>query len=215
MSLSTSTTYNLLDGNWPILDVAHPIPVQVVDAIKDEVDITSKISFLSLGYFFIDVDLLEQHDVQRPIVATHIEELGKRFKKVGVLHTKYPGVVIGLGNGWYNMKNSGPNPYYISKSCPHLHLLSSSPQGHIGQIIRGGHRTEAIRLYSRSQGTHNVQENFWCYNVLVPGTPFIYTYPTTVQTITKTLVIFHARSFSVTPVPTTWIKIVWQTHITE
>ena len=37
----------------------------------------------------------------------------------------------------------------------------------IGQVIRGGHRTKAIKLYSDKED--KLEENFWLYTVFIPG----------------------------------------------
>ena len=78
-----------------------------------------------------------------------------------------PGIIIGLGEEWLDMKKKGPGHIFISLSCPHLSRLSLIPGGPIGQIIRGSHRTAAVKLFfSREE---NIGQNYWVYNVLVPG----------------------------------------------
>ena len=166
----SSVSYTLLDGEWPILGPATPVPSSVLDAISSDFNgsaITSNLGYLSLGQFFIDVDLLQQHPSQREIDMKHVENLKNDFERKGILRRECPGVVIGLGAGWLNMKNTGPVPYRITNSSLHLHRLSLSPNGPIGQVIRGGHRTEAIRHLSRLPDQS--QENYWFYEVLIPG----------------------------------------------
>lgn len=169
-----SVTYTLLDGEWPILNQATPVPASVIEAISSDTTgfaMTSNLGHLSVGYFFIDVDLVEQHSSQRPILSNHADILKEDFEKKGVFRTESPGVVIGLGEGWNYMKNIGPNPFRITKSSPHLHHLSLSPNGPIAQVISGGHHTEAIKHFSTLSGQPD--ENYWFYNVLLPGKYYI------------------------------------------
>jgi hypothetical protein len=152
----------MLDGDWPALDVASPVPLEILELIKAEGNgtaISSCLGYLSVGHFYIDTGLRVPHDTQRPIISSHADQLREDFGVKGILRTESPGVVIGLGEGWYSMKNNGPKPFIISKSSPHLHHLSESSGGPVGEIIRGGHRTEAIRHYSHlSDASH---EDYW------------------------------------------------------
>jgi hypothetical protein len=56
----------------------------------------------------------------------------------------------------------------ISPTCSHLSKLSKLPTGPIAQIIRGGHRTEAIKKFAEESRKPN--ESYWFYTVLIPGT---------------------------------------------
>ena len=97
---------------------------------------TSLSPYLSLGTFYINTTLVEQHPTQRPVVADHVEELMGKFRTVGVNREDSPGVVIGIGEGWQMMRNSGPLPYMITPSCLHLHHLSVNGRDKpIGQVI--------------------------------------------------------------------------------
>jgi hypothetical protein len=169
-------SYRMLDGDWPVLQQANKVPLAVYDLIKAEGNgsaITSNLGFFLLGKFYIDTALLVPHSTQRAINTEHADELVKSFQTVGPFRTESPGVVIGLGDGWYQMKNSGPTPYMISRSCPHLHYLCKEPNGAIGEIIRGNHRTEAIKRYSLQSDNPQTHENYWYYEVLVPSKPFL------------------------------------------
>lgn len=164
--------YRMLEGDWPVLKQASAISASVMERIRSDGSgsaITSHYGYLSLGYFFIHTDLLEAHPTQRPISQTHVRDLRNSFDSKGLLRMEHPGVVIGLGDGWNEMKNGGPHHYMISNSCPHLSRLSATGNGPIGQIIRGNHRTAAIRSYARNQDT-NAGQNYWYYQVLLPGT---------------------------------------------
>jgi hypothetical protein len=162
--------YTLLEGSWPVLQQANPIPQIIWDKVLQDANgsaITNHIGYFSLGLFYIDCNLLVPHSTQRPINTQHANQLFNNFSHVGIFRTQFPGVVISLGDGWTHMLNTGPKPYKISKSSPHLHHLSTTLGGPIAQIIRGNHRTEAIQKYSRQPLYFH--ENFWCYNVLLPS----------------------------------------------
>ena len=162
----------LLDGEWPTLGQTAPIPQHIIQLIKDEAigtSLTNFNSYLSLGYFYIHTSLLEAHPLQRPIDHSHVQRLKADFEERGILRTECPGVVIGLGEGWNELRNTTPNTlsYKISPSCPHLNRLALSSGGKIGQVIRGGHRTAAVALFAETPETFH--ESYWYYNVLVPG----------------------------------------------
>ena len=162
--------YTLLEGPWPLLQKANPVPEIILDKVLQDANgnaITNHIGYFSLGFFYIDSRLLVPHSTQRPLNNNHVNKLYDDFCHMGIFRTQFPGVVIGLGEGWNHMHNTGAKPYKISISSPHLHHLSKSPNGPIAEIIRGNHRTEAIRRYSHH--TPNFHENFWYYNVLLPG----------------------------------------------
>ena len=129
--------------------------------------LSSYSGYFSLGFFYIHTSLLEPHPTQRPLSPSHVQALKEDFGKRGIFRTDNPGVVIGLGQGWNSLRNTGPEVYTINQSCPHLHLLSRSDSGPIGQIIRGNHRTEAV--HHHAQTTFQPGESYWYYNVLVPG----------------------------------------------
>jgi hypothetical protein len=98
----------------------------------------------------------------------HINSLKDGFENRGIQRTESARVVIGISKGWLNMNNSSPISYRItSSSSPHHHHLGDSSDGPIAKVIRGGHRTEAIRQFSALPGNSN--ENYWYYNVLIPG----------------------------------------------
>ena len=164
-------SYRMLEGDWPVLQQANPVSVNIMDRIKSEASgsaITSHIGYISLGCFFIHTDLLEPHPTQRPISQPHVQKLRDDFARMGVLRMEHVGVVIGLGNGWGQMKNQTPNHYMISTSCPHLPRLANTHGGPIAQIIRGNHRTAAIRNFSKSPQS-DPSQNYWFYQVLLPS----------------------------------------------
>jgi len=169
---SAPLSYKLLDGIWPILEDFPPVPDHVLNRIKTEANgasISTHIQYLSLGLFLIDTELLQPHATQRPLDQNHVKQLCEDFETIGIHRMDHPGVVIGLGEGWHQMKNNGPHCYRISKDSSHLHLLATEQKGPIGQVIRGGHRTNAIRNYSLYPDNANAHQNFWLYNVLAPG----------------------------------------------
>jgi hypothetical protein len=169
-STSLVTPYQLLTGEWPVLEAASPIPDQILEAItldKSSHALCTHIQYLNLGYFYIDADLVVSHSSQRPIISDHAENLKKDFEDQNPLRDAFPGVVIGLGNGWNNMKNTGPVKYKITKDFPFLSKLSDKSNGPIAHVIRGGHRTEAIRRFSALPG--KLEENYWLYQVLLPS----------------------------------------------
>jgi hypothetical protein len=171
-SNSAPVPYKLLDGDWPVLDAFTPVPDHILERIKSDASgtaISNHVQFLSLGLFFIDTRLLKPHSTQRPVNQEHVKQLRKDFEEHGIHRMDSAGVVIGLGDGWLQMKNRGPHLYKISQSCLHLHRLAVEPEGPIAHVIRGGHRTEAIRNYSFYPDQTNSYQNFWLYNVLAPG----------------------------------------------
>ena len=165
-------SYRLLEGDWPVLHKAQPPSPSLLEKIKmagTGTALANDIGFVSLGYFFICTSLLEAHPTQRDTNQDQVQILKKNFEETGIRRTDNPGVVIGLGEGWYSMKNSGPHNYMISDSSPHLGQLRTTSEGPIGQIIRGGHRTAAIRNLSRDVNASRSHENYWYYRVLLPG----------------------------------------------
>jgi hypothetical protein len=164
--------YRWLDGEWPMFDQAPQIPPYIWEQIHSDAcgsAISSHIQYLSLGFFLINTGLLEPHPIQRKIDQNHVKQMRNEFDSKGIHRMDYPGVVIGLGKGWLSMNHRGPQNYLISPTSPHLHHLSKTHGGPIAQIIRGGHRTAAIRNYSQDPTNLNMAENFWYYRVLVPG----------------------------------------------
>ena len=104
----------------------------VLEKIKIEANgssISSHLDYLSLGTFLISTTLLELHPTQRLIVKSHIDTLRDEFTMNGVLHLKSPGVVIGLGPGWYEMKKTRLGHVFIGPTCLHLSRLSLTPDG--------------------------------------------------------------------------------------
>ena len=117
--------------------------------------------------------VVEPHPTQRPIASKHIDSLLQEFKDRGVLRSEYPGVVIGLGAGWMNMKNTGNNPYKITKNNEFLyHLSINNNVSPIAQVIRGNHHTEAIKTYAADE--KKPEESYWLYKVLIPCTFFFW-----------------------------------------
>ena len=96
-----------------------------------------------------------------------MQKLCSDFVNQGVSRIENPGVIIGLGEGWLDMKKKGPGHIFISSSCPHLSRLSLIPGRPIGQIIHGSHQTAAVKLFSSRE--ENTGQNYWVYNILVPG----------------------------------------------
>jgi hypothetical protein len=163
-------TYSYMDTDWPVLDKASPVSISIVDDIKFEANGAALSRFLghfSVGFFFISTDLLEAHPVQRPVDNAHVHTLINEFKRIGINRADSSGVVIGLGPGWKHMKNTGPKPYMITNACRHLPHLALSNGGPIAQVLRGGHRTIAIKRHA--QTITDTYENYWFYNVLLPG----------------------------------------------
>ena len=134
-----------------------------------DVDLGEFLSFLFNGSSFIDIELVESHYLQRPINTEHVQRLVKDFEVQGILRTENPGVVIGVVEGWMKLKNLGGHIYKISKNFPLLSVLNLSecPHCSIAQVIRGGHRTSAARYFS-DKPEHS-KERYWLYQVLVPG----------------------------------------------
>ena len=160
----------MFDGQWPILNMPTPYTDQVYKAIQADRTgnaITIHNNYLSLGTYFLHTSLLELHPTQRKPDLNHVNSLKEDFKKMGIDRLGHPGVVIGLGNGWNIMKNTTAYTYMISPSCPHLSQLSGGENGKIGQVIRGGHRTEAVKKYAEEMG--EPEAGYWAYNVLIPG----------------------------------------------
>ena len=166
-------SFPALSGEWPVLGPVTAIPDSIIQQISSGTGglaITSNLGYLSLGLFFIDVGLIEPHPTQRQIDSRHVDTLMESFESRGIMRLENPGVIIGLGLGWSMMKNSTPIKYKIGSASPHLHRLSLTSNGPIGQVIRGGHRTEAIRRFS--QQPEKSGEAYWLYEVLVPGKLF-------------------------------------------
>jgi len=166
------TTYNKLEGDWPVLSQETPYMDAVIESIKTTANgeaISNSWGYLYLGSFYIDTTLLEPHPTQRAIKPAHIRTLKASFDKIGVRRAEHPGVVIGLGDQWKQLKNTNPLPFMISTTCPHLSKLSlhGTDTGPIAQVIRGGHRTAAVQ--SLAKETQKPEDNYWFYHVLSPG----------------------------------------------
>jgi hypothetical protein len=121
---------------------------------------------LSLGNFYINAELVEQHPCQRPISSSHVTKLRNEFETKGIFREENPAVVVGLGEGWMHMKNNGPFHYKITKSSSFLQHLSASSKGPIAQVLRGGHRTKVVLDYSEANKS---DEGYWFYQVFLPG----------------------------------------------
>ena len=164
------TKYNLLKDSWPVLDQALPLSDEVYSIIKDANNgaiINNFLGHLTLGQFYIHTSLLESHTTQRELEEKHVGSLCKDFTERGIFRSQFVGVVIGNGDGWNMMKNNGPTPFMINLTSPHLSRLSKYSGGPIAQVIRGGHRTEAIKKYAKKQ--NQPEENYWLYTVLILG----------------------------------------------
>jgi hypothetical protein len=164
-----SYEWQMLEGDWPILAKAE-INQPILDQIKLEANGSSIINhhdYLWLGAFFIQTDLLTQHSVQREPTRQNVTNLIERFEKSGIRRVQNKGVVIGVGEGWYDMKKNVKHHIFISPTSPHCNRLNAYRNGPIGQIIRGGHRTLAIRDFSKSRKCP--EQNYWMYDVYIPG----------------------------------------------
>jgi hypothetical protein len=171
-SLAAPLSYRMLDWEWPILKQAQqpsPALLKKIGLIGTGTALSNDIGFFSLGYFLITTSLLAQHPAQRELDQNQVKALREKFEARGIFRTENPGVVIGLGKGWNDMKNTGPHTYMISQSSPHLSRLSLTDNGPIGHVIRGGHRTAAIRNLAVHSEPPRPQEGYWYYQVLLPG----------------------------------------------
>ena len=161
----------LLEGDWPILGRAEGNPVDLFTQIKKEAlgtAITTNFNYLNLGLFLISTELLDPHPVQRKTNLGHVQTLKNDFIYRGIFRLENPGVVIGLGDGWLDMLRGHKHGHIrITSTSPHLARLASSPNGKIGQVIRGGHRTQAV--YELSKSPPFFDQAYWAYNVLIPG----------------------------------------------
>ena len=166
--VSTSLGYTLIDDAEYSFEEASSLPKAVFAntcTFNSGDGISRNLGHYTIGNFYIDCDLLEPHSCQRPIDKNHAELLHDQFTNQGILRDQNPGVVIGNGPGWMKIKTS--HAYKITSQCSFLSELRLSPGGPIGQVIRGGHRTKAIKLYSDKK--QEPEENFWLYTVFIPG----------------------------------------------
>ena len=164
--------YHMLEGDWPLTHwfsdfIVDNGTLNKIKLLSNGIDITHGKDYLSLGQFLIETSLLEPHPVQRPATYANVENLKGKFAREGIRRPENVGVVIGLGDGWYKMNKKTPESIKISNSSPHIPLLSRTGTNIIGQVIRGGHRTEAIKRFSDQSG--HPEENFWIYEVFIPG----------------------------------------------
>jgi hypothetical protein len=165
-----TSTHLMLEGDWPVLEQATPFSDMIFEAIKTAANgaaINPYLGYFSLGNFYIHTSLLNPHPTQRSINKGHVQLLKEEFKNKGIFRVENSGVVIGLGEGWNQMKNNGPVPFMINPTCPHLSHLSTTPNGPIAEVIRGGHRTEAVKTYATE--SNQPEESYWYYTVLIPG----------------------------------------------
>ena len=177
MSLSTSNT---ISGTWPDLgsgiEKASTVSDDIITKIKNTatgIGLAEELGHFTLGEYYIDAELLEPHPTQRPIDNKHLDTLLQEFKARGVLRSENPGVVIGLGAGWMHMKNTSPNPLKITKNTEFIyHLSTNNEVSPIAQVIRGNHRTEAIKMYAADE--KKPEESYWLYKVLIPCTFFFF-----------------------------------------
>jgi hypothetical protein len=171
LSIAAPFQYKYLEGDWPVLDLAPDVS-GTLEKIKENGTgnaVSMNMSYLSLGHFFISTELLGLHPLQRQIDNNHVMNLKADFQRMGIDVVEHPGVIIGLGKGWMQMKKpSHMNHIMITSSSPHIHHLQETPGGPIGLVIRGGHRTTAITSLSK-ENTEYYGRSFWYYNVLVPG----------------------------------------------
>ena len=67
-----------------------------------------------------------------------------KYKKKGIRREQNKVVVIGLCEGWDQIKKNKPGHIYIFLSSSYLDHLSHTPGALINEIICSGHRTAAI-----------------------------------------------------------------------
>ena len=119
----SSVNYTLLEGSLPVAGLveANTVSAEVNQKVLDGrtgTTLTELIHYYSLGKIFIDAELLEQHPVQRDRNLKHIEELVGEYENTGICRNDHSGVIIGLGDGWKQLKNTGEVVYRISKDSP-------------------------------------------------------------------------------------------------
>lgn len=168
----SSTLYTLLSTAQSTagLKQADPVSATLIENISAQMTgkaLSDNLGYFSLGFFYIDAELLEQHPTQRPVNSVYVDKLVSLFESGTIQRSENAGVVIGLGEGWNKLKNIGPIAYRITQDCSLVDDLSIGSGGAIGQVIRGGHRTEAVRRLS--QMPEMGEEGYWYYQVLVPS----------------------------------------------
>jgi hypothetical protein len=160
--------------NKALLVRAFDVPSHILDNMKaagtgDNLSLNQP--FFSLGNFMIHTSLLESHPTQRPLDTNHVKTLIGNFESQGVLRMDHKGVVIGCGDGWLEMRNPTPQTFMITPTTSGLETLFKHKEdgtlGPIAQIIRGNHRTAAIKKFATHDGMET--QDFWCYEVLSPG----------------------------------------------
>ena len=143
MSSTTSTSsFQVLYGKWPTPQETNAILDLIIKAIatdKTSLSLTNNIGYLTLGYFFINVDLIHPHLSQRQIISDHARKLKEDFETQGILRYEHPGVVIGLEEGWKLRKNNRTVLNQITKTLSFLDHLSQTAGGPISKVIQGGH----------------------------------------------------------------------------
>jgi hypothetical protein len=218
-STASSLSYQILDGSWPVLEQAVALPTAIMKEAYGACNssfIGSSLGYFDLGMFYIHTTLLKAHPTQRSVSLPHIEALQQSFANTGIRRAENPGVVIGLGNGWHNMKNSHPVPVMITPGFSHLYQLQIDGEGPVGEIIRGNHRTIAMQCFSQQQEQEDLSEPFWLYRVLITG-ELLYTklvYDECLFNI-ETSTNCHILFFLTTLALTIWILWYCQTHHTE
>jgi hypothetical protein len=145
--VTSNPAYNpsqLLDSTWPVLGEFPPVPLHVFEKIKSDASgsaVSNLHDYLCLGLFLIDTELLSPHPTERSLNQDRVEELRENFERLGIHRMESPGVAIGLGDGWLQMKNSRCNPFKITQEFTHIHRLVAEYGGPVAHIIHGGHRT--------------------------------------------------------------------------
>jgi hypothetical protein len=169
----TSYIHLSSEASFASLGPASPVPDNIFQAVSSDrthSGLTTYLPYFSLGDFMVDVDLLEPHPTQRKIDSLHLDTLLKSFENTGAQRVENYGVAIGLGEGWNNLKKLEGKLLRITSATPNLENLRITPGGPIAQVIRGGHRTAAIKHFSTLPDMSD--EGYWCYTILIPSKSF-------------------------------------------
>ena len=115
----SSVQFTLLEATKPFpgLGKEEKVSEEVLDYVKSQMTGTALadcLSHFTVGKFYIGVALLEQHSTQRDIDSAHVEKLVEDFGSSVIQRSQYPGVVIGLGDGWHELANTGSQTYKIT-----------------------------------------------------------------------------------------------------